>query len=424
MLGTILGSIAGLLVNVSELQTASAPPALGAPVTVVNIPPPVLPSEKIEARPGIPELKQPEWCCPDTRFWVRGEYLLWRTKSPPAPIPLVTANNDPTTIAALNEAGTTVLFGDGSGQSTNVGWMSGGRITLGAWNEDGDRTVGWEASGFLLERRNRGFDFGSAGGAARVVAIPVNATQPFNGNPAGETSLNSGGVANLVSGGLNTRLWGAEANGVVNLYSNRRLHLTGLVGFRYIDLLENLSISEGVIDPAANGIAVAVDGFGTRNQFYAGQIGARAELIQGRWTLDTSVKVAFGSMHQVSNIAGSTTVTNGAFGNPTGTTAGGLFAEPSNIGATSRNVFAVAPEVTFQVGYDLTPRLRSFAGYNFIYMSSVLRPGNQMDRNVNPSQNAFLVPPGTLTGPAAPVPFFRSADFWAQGFNFGLEFRY
>ncbi len=454
MISTLFETLAAALAGVAEIISPSGTATLGPPQTIdqAAIARPPLPAPAVSI-PVVPETAQPPAPAvldvpkasdtpaaskpaapaptpelrpyayrPDRRSWVSAEYLLWRIKSQPAPIPLVTTNNDPTTIAGLNEAGTTILFGAGSGRSTNPGWMSGSRFTLGAWFDNESR-LGWEATGLVLERRNRSFDFASPG-AVPVIAIPINATVPFNGNPAGETTLNSGGLANVVSVSINSRLWGAEANSILSLWSSDRARVTGLVGFRYIDLNENLTLSEAVPDPATNGLAVAVDGFGTRNQFYSGQIGARVEWTYGRWSLDATGKIALGSMHQVSNIAGATTVTNGAFGNPTGTTAGGLFAEPSNIGTTSRNVFAVAPEVTFQVGYDLTPRLRSFVGYNFIYMSSVLRPGNQMDRNVNPTQNSFLVPPGTLTGPAAPVPFFRSADFWAQGFNFGLEFKF
>src|SRR5206468_4292493 len=102
----------------------------------------------------------------------------------------------------------------------------------------------------------------------------------------------------------------------------------------------------------------------------------------------------------------------------------GVFAERSNIGRFSRDVFAVVPEVQFQVGYSLTEHVRPFVGYNFLYLSDALRPGAQIERNINPTQNIMFVPPGALVGPAAPLPAFHSSDFWAQGVNFGIEFRY
>jgi hypothetical protein len=59
-------------------------------------------------------------------------------------------------------------------------------------------------------------------------------------------------------------------------------------------------------------------------------------------------------------------------------------------------------------------------GYSLVYWSKVIRAGEQIDLNVNPSQ----FPPGDLVG--APQPQFRAVttDFWAQGLNFGLDFRF
>ena len=51
-------------------------------------------------------------------------------------------------------------------------------------------------------------------------------------------------------------------------------------------------------------------------------------------------------------------------------------------------------------------------------------PGDQINRTVNPG----LVPTsqtfGTAGGPLQPSPIFQRTDFWAQGVNFGLEYRY
>jgi hypothetical protein len=106
--------------------------------------------------------------------------------------------------------------------------------------------------------------------------------------------------------------------------------------------------------------------------------------------------------------------------------AGGLLALPSNIGHFARDRFAVVPELGVNVGFQLTNHLRAFAGYNFLYWSSVLRPGDQIDRGLNElAIPNFGSQPGTPAGdsrrPAVP---FRDSDFWAQGVNFGLEFRY
>jgi hypothetical protein len=53
----------------------------------------------------------------------------------------------------------------------------------------------------------------------------------------------------------------------------------------------------------------------------------------------------------------------------------------------------------------------------------VVRPGNQIDRNINLTQSQFLGN-GALTGQASPGPALSRTDFWAQGITFGLEYRY
>ena len=51
-----------------------------------------------------------------------------------------------------------------------------------------------------------------------------------------------------------------------------------------------------------------------------------------------------------------------------------------------------------------------------------MRPGNQIDRNLNLTQGALGN--GALTGVALPAPLFNRSDFWAQGINLGFEFRF
>ena len=97
-----------------------------------------------------------------------------------------------------------------------------------------------------------------------------------------------------------------------------------------------------------------------------------------------------------------------------------------NIGSFSQDRFSVVPQVGIRVGYNITPNLRVYVGYDFLYWSSVLRPGDQIDRGLNElAIPNFGSQPGTPAGdPRRPMVPFRDSDFWAQGVNFGLEFRY
>jgi len=64
----------------------------------------------------------------------------------------------------------------------------------------------------------------------------------------------------------------------------------------------------------------------------------------------------------------------------------------------------------------------------------VARPGDLIDRNINSTETGlnttFLkagIPLGAVgapVGPTAPNFTFRDTTYWAQGINFGLEFRW
>ena len=59
-----------------------------------------------------------------------------------------------------------------------------------------------------------------------------------------------------------------------------------------------------------------------------------------------------------------------------------------------------------------------------MYWSNVVRPGSQINlSNINLSQSQSLGN-GVLSGIASPSPLFNRTDFWAQGLNFGVEFRF
>jgi hypothetical protein len=59
-------------------------------------------------------------------------------------------------------------------------------------------------------------------------------------------------------------------------------------------------------------------------------------------------------------------------------------------------------------------------GYSFIYWSRVARAVDQIDRDVNITQQ----PPGPFVGAPRPEFILRTTDFWAQGLNFGLEWKF
>jgi hypothetical protein len=105
---------------------------------------------------------------------------------------------------------------------------------------------------------------------------------------------------------------------------------------------------------------------------------------------------------------------------------GGYFALPTNMGGHSRTVFAVVPELRLGVGYRLTPATSLHFGYSALFASEVARPGNHVNRSINPTQSASWTedPNAALTGPAQPSFSFHSSSFWAQGVSLGVNVRF
>jgi hypothetical protein len=345
------------------------------------------------------------------------EALFWWIKHSPV-VPLITTNPDPNTIASLAEPGTTILFG---GSPIDFGNITGVRGTIGGWCCE---KVGIEGSIFGLPRQGRTFTAVSGGVDMPVIAVPINSTVsniPFGGIPEGETSFNPGNTASVIRVNATTELWGAQALGLACVCRGDNGYLTLMGGFRYLDLRESLTLDQTFFDVQAPGTLSVNDTFQTRNQIYAAAAGLRAGVCCKCVALELSGLVAFGPSRQEYTALGSTTATPGAFGLPAGTTPGGVFALPSNIGTFSKNEFVVVPEGEAKVTVNVCRNVGLFAAYDFLFINSVLRASNQINRNVNPTQNTIFQP---TTGVPGPLPEFARTEFWAQGVSAGIEIRY
>lgn len=345
---------------------------------------------------------------PAASTWGGAEYLLWWITDAPVPVPLVTSNN--TAPAVIGQPGTQVLFGQGSINGTPFGGFSGARLTFGSFLGDGQ--LGAEVSGFLLEQRSINLAASGLGPGSAMIGVPFFVVTP---PPIGEAAFpGSFIVPNInfpatATVNLNSQMWGAEANGVWDFLVGGPFRLWALAGFRYLSLNENLTLNaSGAPTPNPQGIFQLSfnDNFGTRNNFYGGQVGFRGGWYYGGWAIDVIGKFAVGVVSETLNISGTTRVNNVAA--PIG-----LFARPSNIGTTTGNSFTFIPELQAQIGYFITDSIRPFAGYNLFYINNVLRPGNQIDRNLM-----------TPVGGALPAPQFNQSGLLVQGLSLGIEFRY
>jgi hypothetical protein len=309
------------------------------------------------------------------------------------------------------------LFG---GNGFNFGAFSGMRLTLGGWL-DRERMWGVEGSAFFLQQRSVRFSTASDANGNPPIYVPRFATDLGQEGSFTISDPVAGFTGNL-SISSTTRLWGTEANGVVNLWSTRRFEVDGIFGFRYLNLDESLNIDAPNLGIVGFDINDSIhEQFRTQNHFYGGQIGARLRVENGPLSFVGAAKLALGVSHQIVDIQGSTTETGTASNNP-GTFPGGIFTQSSNIGQRNANQFTVIPEIQMQVGYQFRPWLKFFVSYDFLYWNQVVRPGSEIDRNVNATQSLFQG--GALVGTARPSPIFDRTDFWAQAVRFGVELKF
>jgi Putative beta barrel porin-7 (BBP7) len=343
------------------------------------------------------------------------EGLLWWVKSYSVPA-LVTAGPAGSG-AALGTSGTAVLFG---ANSVDTNPRYGARVTLGYW-----LNPCWavELSAFYVRPTNDKFTASSAGYPNQDLARPFFS---LNRNiESSEIIGRPGVVSGFVQVDSKSTFYGAELNLRHPWWNSCANRLDFIAGIRYLYLEEQLIISEtsrglGGAGALAGVERSLVDNFTTQNRFLGGQVGAIFEHTEGPWTFSVFGKVAAGVNRQTSEINGGITAIAG--GAPP-TRPGGLLALNSNIGIHRRDVFAVVPEVGINVGYDITPRLRIFGGYSFMYWSDVARPGRQIDRVLDENRipDFPAAPAATGTRPLGQV---NSESLWVQGVNFGILFKW
>lgn len=350
------------------------------------------------------------------RFYLRAEYLLWWLKRDHVP-PLVTTGPATIPTGLLGSPTTTILSSSSLGNDS----YSGVRLTAGFWLDD-CQSCGIELGGFILGRRDNNHTFNN----------PVLARPFFNLNTGmqdSEVASFPGVSTGTISVNNRTNFGGFNTDVRHKLCCSCWYRVDLLAGFRYLNLDEQLTITEQGVDtnspllqPALRGATfVNIDSFHARNQFYGGEVGLEAEFRRGNFFVDVRGKIALGDTQETLEINGIQRVAG-----PAGVfvARGGLLAEPSNIGRYTRDSFSVVPEVGLDVGYQVTDNFRVFVGYSFLYWSRVLRPGQQIDTAIDVSQIPFGPGGVAPTGLNRPAALLKQTDFWAQGINVGAEFRY
>ena len=347
---------------------------------------------------------------------VRADYLLWWTKEMDAP-PLVTTSPESTgqgEAGVLGQSGTSILFGDGG---LNGDSRSGGSITFSMWLDPAEMQ-GVDFSYLGLETETE--TFRATDGDFSIVARPF-----FNIiNDAQDARLIAfpGLTQGSVSVSASTEFQAAEV--VVRRIAERSetSDLFFVAGYRFSELEDSLRILEStrsLSGPTSGATFDLLDQFDTRNSFHGGELGLTyVGYAPHGWSMELNAKVAFGSTQAWARVFGQTTTTGVAGG--VNTAPGGLLTQSTNLGEFEDDEFSTVSEFGVTLRRQLNCQWSATVGYRLLYWSDVLRAGEQMDLRINTSQ----IPPGTLSGEALPRSPLAMSEFWAQGLQFGLEYRF
>lgn len=354
--------------------------------------------------------------------YVEASYLLMFLNAGTIPIPLATGGPS---LGVIGRPGTTVLLGNNTMEYDTA---SGLKLAAGGWY--GGSRLGFEASGMYIGEVNS-TDVLNAGSI--VLARPF--FDPVTRAENARIVSSPGAFNGAISADSTARAWSLEATPFWRAQEGERVTIDVLFGFRYFGHEEDLTIVDrsrilagGVA--AFNGFGVAApatltveDKFGARTSFYGGNIGTRMSYGRGGpFFLDFTGKVAIGGVRQIVQVDGNTTVSQGAFISPT-TVQGGFLASGNQLGRRSEGRFAVLPEGDLKIGWQISNSFNIFAGYQVVYLSSVARPHDQLNRNL-----ALTQLPTAPTYNGRPVGAFVTGiaddDLWIHGFNFGLTLSY
>lgn len=349
--------------------------------------------------------------------WSRYELLMWFPKAQPLP-PLLVGSMGPIS-PILGKPGVSNLIG---GQSIDNPLSTGGRFVWG-WDSN-DNDWGTEISYLFTGTRTATSGFDGQGrnvNLGRPIVDPATGLESF-------LEVSAPGRPGQFRATTTNRMTGWEVNAVRHIDSNPTSYLNFVVGYRFFLNHEGVRLEQTQTMPMAGGnlSANAADQFDGHTRFHGGQIGFDFGHDLNRFFVEGSMKVALGSSYNVVKIGGQTNIiiTGQRPGPIIAPLPGGVFAQSSNSGRQSQSHFAVLPEGQLRLGYKFRDRSRFYVGYNFLYLSDAVRPGDQIDRTI--SQAMIAAANGGVAAPAGlrPQASFTRTDLWVQGINLGFEWNY
>lgn len=359
----------------------------------------------------------------------QAEAMLWFLANSRASFPIATTD-------VLGRIDTMVVGSLGDAEHDRRGPTGGGRFTIGywclednPWVPEGIRDYGGELRFFFVGERSANF-------ATDQPAVLIRPFFDLNNRAESGFPIASPGLATgTIAAHSRFEVWGSEANVRKNVYFDSpgtTYSVDVMAGLRYLSTdaefdIASLSVFNPVLPigtPAAfagNRIQIQ-DSFSTRNRFYGGQVGIAVKA----WLVNTvsltgTFRLALGTTSEDLTIAGSQlrTFADGT----TVRSLGGLLALPSNIGKHHEDKFAQVPEGDLKLAWPITSRVTFSTGISALYWSRILRPAQQVVRDLDITQipNLPAAATATPTGLGSPGVPFKQSDLWILGLSLGAE---
>lgn len=289
----------------------------------------------------------------------------------------------------------------------DYGMQMGGRLAFGMWADDA-RKWGFELSGFALQEEEDSFKASSNSYVWPYFDTTTNTESAF-----GAFSF-AGPIRLEISS--KSQVWGVEGLGLHNFKRSRDLSLDMAFGVKHLDL------SEDFVHQMGPGVVLGhpyyyQDSFSTRNQFFGAKVGLRLSYTAWeRLLIDVQPAVSLGADLEKLDVSGYSSAV--PFSGP-----GFIYTGVTNTGEHKKTTFAVVPEIKVGLGCQITKNLSFHANYNFLYVSDVLRPGEQVSRRINPANvlGGIPPPPGPPNDPRARM---ESSDYWAHGVGVNLKIKF
>jgi hypothetical protein len=347
-------------------------------------------------------------CLPCRRnlWWVKADLMLgWRSgRGYPALVTTDPSTEDSTTSGVLPNA--TILY-DGNNDNTQM--QAGLNFDFGTWLND-CQSVGFGGRYFFLGDDEG--DFSRNSGENAVLAIPffsLDLGAPSSlllAHPDIDGEVRTGSVSIRAS----NQVYGFDAYLRLLYCQTGCGRVDFITGYHTSNINDDFRLNMRTDGNQADNDVRLFDEINTENSFHGVILGILTEHQMCCMTIRGKARVSVGSMHQRVDIDGGTSI-NGVLDQ---NEPGGLFTATSNIGSRSQDQFCAVTEAGIALGYYINPNVQFTVGYNLIYWSNVVRPGEQIDTVVD-----------DLNVPATRPGFdFNTTSFWVQSVNLGLTWEF